>query len=146
MLRDDLLQASDVDQMVHLLAAAFSAAEPPAVAMGLSYDELASFISLLAPRALDDGLTAVTRARSGNELVGVVLTDDFATPPPIELHRISKKFFPIFAMLDTLDAQYRLGRTIVRGEHLHLFMLAVDARFAGQGIAQKARTDLPRQW
>src|ERR1035441_7520651 len=87
MLRYDLLQASDVDQMVHLLAAAFSAAEPPAVAMGLSYDELASFVSLLSPRAL--------------------------------------------------DAQYRHGRTIVRGEHLHLFMLAVDARFAGQGIAQR---------
>jgi ribosomal protein S18 acetylase RimI-like enzyme len=137
MLRYDLLQASDVDQMVHLLSAAFSAAEPPAVAMGLSYDELASFVSLLAPRALDDGLTAVARDRSGKELVGVVLTDDFSTPSPIDLHLISKKFSPIFAMLDTLDAQYRHGRTIVRGEHLHLFMLAVDARFAGQGIAQR---------
>jgi ribosomal protein S18 acetylase RimI-like enzyme len=132
-----LLQTSEVDPMVRLLATAFSVAEPPAVAMGLSYDELAGFVGLLAPRAVDDGLTVVARDCAGGELVGVVLTDDFAAPSPIDLHLISKRFLPIFAMLDALDAQYRHGRTIVPGQHLHLFMLAVDARFAGQGIAQR---------
>lgn len=132
----DLLQASDVEPMIRLLASRFSVAEPPAVAMGLSYDDLATFVSLLAPRAVDDGLTVVARNPFG-ELVGVVLTDDFDAPSPVDLQLISKRFLPIFAMLDTLDAQYRRGRTIVQGEHLHLFMLTVDARFAGQGIAQR---------
>jgi len=131
----DLLQASDVEPMVHLLATTFSMAEPPAVAMRLSYDDLASLVSILAPRAVNDGLTVV--AHSGDELVGVVLTDDFGTPPPVDLRLASKRFLPIFAMLDTLDAEYRRSRTIVQGEHLHLFMLAVDARFTGRGIAQR---------
>ncbi len=129
-----LLETSDAAAMVRLLATAFSAAEPPAVAMGLSCDELARFVGFLAPRAVDDGLTVV--ARHGSEVVGVVLTDDFAAPSPIDLQLISKKFLPILAMLDTLDAQYRRGRATVPGECLHLFMLAVDARLAGQGVAQ----------
>jgi ribosomal protein S18 acetylase RimI-like enzyme len=130
-----LLRASDAEEMVRLLATAFSAAEPPAVAMGLSYDELARFVSLLAPRAIADGLTAVARTRAG-EVAGVMLTDDFGAPAPIPLDRISSKFRPILALLDTLDAQYRDGKNIAPGEHLHLFMLAVDARHAGRGIAQ----------
>ena len=131
----DVLQASGVERMVHLLASAFSVAEPPAVAMGLSYDELATFVRLLAFRAVEDGLTVV--AQAGNELVGVVLTDDFAAPSPLDARVISKRFLPILAMLETLDARYRHGRAVAKGEYLHLFMLAVDARFVGQGVAQK---------
>jgi len=133
----DLLQASDVEPMVNLLATAFSVAEPPAVAMGLSREELAAFVSTLALRAVDDGLTIVARDQSGCKLIGVVLTDDFARPPVLDLRLISNRFLPIFAMLDALDAQYRHGKTIVRGEFLHLFMLAVDAGYTGQGIAQR---------
>ncbi len=131
-----LLLPSDVDTVVRLLAGAFSAAEPPAVAMELSDDEMAGLVSLLAPRALADGLTVVARAGDSGELAGVMLSDDFAAASIVDLHRVSRKFRPIFAMLDTLDAHYRDGRTIVPGQHLHLFMLAVDSRFAGQGIAQ----------
>lgn len=133
----DLLRASEVESMVNLLATVFSAAEPPAVAMGLSHEELAAFVSTLALRAVDDGLTVVARDQSACKLVGVVLTDDFALPPVVDLRLISNRFLPIFAMLDALDAQYRHGKAIVRGECLHLFMLAVDAGYTGQGIAQR---------
>lgn len=133
----DLLQASDVEPMVNLLATAFSVAEPPAVAMGLSRGELAAFVSTLALRAVDERLTIVARDQSAGKLVGVMLTDDFALPPVFDLRIISSRFLPIFAMLDALDAQYRHGKTIVRGEFLHLFMLAVDAGYTGQGIAQR---------
>jgi len=135
-LKYDVLQAPDVDSMVRLLASAFSASEPPAVAMQLSYDDLAHFVRLLAAHAVENGLTVIARD-SDNELAGVVLTDDFGTPPPINRQLISKKFLPILAMLETLDKQYRHGRTIVPSKYLHLFMLAVHARFAGQGVAQK---------
>jgi ribosomal protein S18 acetylase RimI-like enzyme len=40
-------------------------------------------------------------------------------------------------MLDGLDADYRQGRTIAPGHYLHLFMLGVDPRFGGRGIAQQ---------
>ncbi len=136
-LQYDVPQATDVDSMIDLLASAFSASEPPAVAMGLLYKDLAEFVSLLAPGAVEDGLTVVARDASAGRLAGVVLTDDFASPPTIDVRLISKKFLPIFAMLETLDTHYRQGRSIVPGEYLHVFMLAVDPAFAGRGIAQK---------
>ncbi len=39
-------------------------------------------------------------------------------------------------MLDSLDEQFRRGKTIARGQYLHLFMLGVDSQFAGRGVGQ----------
>jgi len=51
-----VFQSSDTAAVVHLLAKAFSAAEPPAVAMGLTQTEVEQFVGLLCPRAAADGL------------------------------------------------------------------------------------------
>ncbi len=66
-----------------------------------------------------------------------MLNDDFSQPFSIDTSLISKKFLPIFSMLGELDNQYRNLRAAPQGECLHLFMLAVDPRFTGQGIAQR---------
>jgi GNAT superfamily N-acetyltransferase len=65
----------------------------------------------------------------------VILTDDFASPPALNTGQISPKLLPILSMLETLDEQFRRGKTIAPGECLHLFMLGVDGQFAGHGIA-----------
>lgn len=127
-------KTSDVEEMVRLLATVFSESEPPAVAMGLSVRDLEQFLQLLAPRAIADGLTVLARSGDTGKLAGVLLTDDFASPPALDLSQISPKFLPILSMLETLDEQFRKGRTICTGEYLHLFMVAVDAQFAGRGI------------
>jgi ribosomal protein S18 acetylase RimI-like enzyme len=132
-----LLQAADTTAVIALLAAVFSTAEPPAVAMQLTREDLSQFVALLCPKALAEGLTIVARDVDSHQLVGVVLTDDFAAPPGLDPSSYSRKFLPIFALLESLDAQYRRGRSIDPGRYLHLFMLAVDARFAGQGISQQ---------
>jgi len=122
--------------MVHLIASAFSASEPPAVAMGLTVSDLTEFLKMLVPTALEDGVTVVARSSAGNRLVGAILTDDFARPAPLDPQRLSPGLLPIMAMLESLDDQYRAGRDLAAGEYLHLFMLAVDPQFGGQGIAQ----------
>lgn len=132
-----VMQTQDVELVIRLLAASFSTAEPPAVAMRLSLADLAAFLRLLAPQAAADGLTVVALSPASQEVIGVMLCDDFAAPSPLDLRRISPRFLPIFAILGALDDQYRRGRAIRQGEYLHLFMLAVDARFGGQGIAQR---------
>jgi ribosomal protein S18 acetylase RimI-like enzyme len=132
----DVAKPFDAEEIVRLLATVFSESEPPAVAMGLSFRDLEQFLQLFAPRAIADGLTVVARSRDTGKLAGVLLTDDFASPPALDLNQISTKFLPIFSMLETLDEQFRSGRTISAGEHLHLFMLGVDGQFAGRGIAQ----------
>jgi ribosomal protein S18 acetylase RimI-like enzyme len=133
----DVFRAADTTAVVDLLARVFSAAEPPAVAMGLTQAEMERFVSLLCPAAAADGLTVVARALDTNQTIGVLLTDDFAAPPTLDPSDVSDKFGPILTMLDGLDEQYRKERAIVAGQYLHLFMLAVDAHFVGRGIAQQ---------
>lgn len=132
-----LLQFSDSDAVVKLLAKVFSATEPPAVAVGLTAADFEKFVGLLCPRAAADGLTIVVRDLDSGDIAGVMLTDDFAVPPALAPGAFSNKFLPILAMLDSLDEQYRQGRTIMAGQCLHLFMLGVEERFAGRGIASQ---------
>ena len=127
---------SDSDEVICLLARVFSESEPPAVAMALSFRDFEQFLQFLVPAIIPTGLTVVSRNADTEAVVGVLFTDDFATPPILDLSRISQKFLPILFMLDRLDGQFRKGRTILPREYLHLFMLAVDVRFAGQGIGQ----------
>lgn len=132
----EIAKASDTDDIVRLLATVFSESEPPAVAMGLSFQDMERFLRLFAPGAVAEDLTVVARDEDTEKLAGVLLTDDFAAPPGLELDQISMKFRPIFSMLETLDEEYRRRKTISAGEYLHLFMLGVDGAFAGQGIGQ----------
>ena len=126
----------DAEEIVRLLATVFSESEPPAVAMGLSFRDLEQFLQLFAPEAIADGLTTVARSSGTGRLAGILLTDDLASPPALDLTQISPKFLPIFSMLETLDERFRRGRTISSGQYLHLFMLGVDRQFAGCGIGQ----------
>lgn len=108
--------------------------------MGLTPADLERFVGLLCQRAAADGLTIVARSLETKQIAGVLLTDDFAVPPDLATSEISDKFLPILAMLDSLDEQYRQSRSIVPGQSLHLFMLAVDEHFAGRGIATQLAT------
>jgi ribosomal protein S18 acetylase RimI-like enzyme len=136
-IRIELLQPAAVDPMIDLIASVFSAAEPPSVAMSVTSADLSEFLQMLAPRALEDGLTVIARSSGSRRLVGALLTDDLAVPPPLDPQRFSHRFLPIFAMLESMDQRYCNGKELRAGEHLHLFMLAVDPGFGGQGIAQR---------
>ena len=127
---------SDSNDIIRLLAEVFSQSEPPAVAMGLSFGDMKQFLELIVPRVIRDGLTVISRSTNAGKLAGALLSDDFASPPDLDLSKIDSKLLPIFSMLELLDQQFRRGRTLVHGEYLHLFMLAVDGEFAGHGIGQ----------
>ena len=70
-------------------------------------------------------------------MIGAVLAEDAAGALPDGMDRLSAKFSPIFDILGQLEAEYRSGETPRPGESLHLFLLGVAQRFAGQGVAQK---------
>jgi len=127
---------ADSDDVIHLLAQVFSDADPPAVAMGLTFAEMRHFLQLVVPNVITDDLTIVARSKDAGRLAGVMLSDDFASPLDLELDQISAKLLPILSMLETLDEQFRRGKTISAGQYLHLFMLGVDSQFAGRGVGQ----------
>jgi len=131
---------SDADEMTRLLAEVFSRRDPPALAVGLTFPEFEGMVRLFCPRAGDEGLTIVARAAATGELVGALLSEDSASWPPDGFDRLSAKFDPIFDILGQLDTEYRGGRTPPPGECLHLFLLGVAERFAGQGVARQLVT------
>jgi GNAT superfamily N-acetyltransferase len=66
-----------------------------------------------------------------------MLTEDSASAPPGGMDRLSAKFDPIFDILGQLDAEHRGDRVVRPGESLHLFLLGVDDRVSGRGVAQR---------
>lgn len=132
----DVASSSDSDEIVRLIAVAFSRFEPLATAVDLSVREMEGFLQPLLPAAIAQGLTMVARREGADELAGALLNDDLASPLTVDPSQISPKYLPIVALLESLDERYRHGRTIPPGECLHLFMLAADDRLKGRGVGQ----------
>ncbi|HEY6192667.1 MAG TPA: GNAT family N-acetyltransferase [Bacteroidota bacterium] len=131
-----LPETADIEEMAELLADVFSRYEPPAVAAGLSITTVREIVNLYGRRAAGDGLTIVARDRSTGKLIGAMLTDDFAGPPPENSDTLPESFAPVAALLDGLDQQYRRIHPADPGQVLHLFMLGVAPDFGGRGIAR----------
>lgn len=129
--------APDSDEMVRLLGEVFAQRDPPAVAAGLTASEFEAFVRLFCPKAEAEGLTIIARSGETGEMIGALLTEDSGSEPPRGLDQLSAKFDPIFDILGQLDTTYRGGRSVRAGESLHLFLLGVAKRFAGQGVAQQ---------
>jgi GNAT superfamily N-acetyltransferase len=132
-----IYSAADEDELVRLLAKVFAEGDPPAVAVGLTAAEFEPLVRLFCPKADAEGLTVVARSTETGELVGALLTEDSTSPPPPGVETLSLKFDPIFDILGDLDAEYKSTHVSEPGEALHLFLLGVDARYTGQGIAQQ---------
>lgn len=129
-----LCTPEDVGEMARLLSESFTRHDPPAVAVDLTPEEFEAFVSLWSPAAGVEGLTIVARDVATNQLVGALLTDDAASPPPEGLDGLSDKFDPIFDLLGQIDAEYRTGRAIEPGQYLHLFLLGVAEQFTRRKI------------
>jgi len=129
--------ASDSNETARLLGEVFAERDQPAVAAGLTPSEFEAFVRLFCLKAAAEGLTIVARSGETGEMIGALLTEDSASEPPQGMDRLSAKFNPIFDILGQLDAAYRGGQAVSAGESLHLFLLGVARRFAGQGVAQQ---------
>jgi ribosomal protein S18 acetylase RimI-like enzyme len=123
--------------MARLLAGTFSRRDPPALAVGLTVSEFEGMVRLFCGKAADEGLSIIARAAATGELAGALLAEDSAGAPPDGVDRLSAKFDPIFDILGQMDSEYRGGKPPPPGECLHLFLLGVDERFAGRGVARQ---------
>jgi ribosomal protein S18 acetylase RimI-like enzyme len=135
--RYSLFTRSDADEMARLLGEVFTERDPPAVAAGITAPEFEAFVRLLCRKADAEGLTIVARSATTGEMIGALLAEDSASPPPHDLDRLSPKFNPIFDILGELESEYRHGRAMQPGESMHVFLLGVAREFSGRGVAQQ---------
>lgn len=132
-----ICEPSDVGEMVSLLGEVFSLYDPPAVALGITAAEFEAFVRLFGAKAVADRLTIVARSADTGQMIGALLTEDSATPPPSGMDQLSRKFDPINDLLDQLDTDYWHGQAARPGDCLHLFLLGVTRSFGGRGVAQQ---------
>jgi ribosomal protein S18 acetylase RimI-like enzyme len=137
MVRFDVCQPGDVDELIALLSDVFAAQDPPAAAVGITPREFAALVELYRVRAGTQGMTIVARCERSGKMIGALLAEDSSAPFPEGVDRLSRKFDPIFDILSQLDAEYRSGRLVPAGESIHLFLLGVSREYARQGVAQR---------
>jgi ribosomal protein S18 acetylase RimI-like enzyme len=128
---------SDVPEMCRMLALTFATNDPPAVAVGLTQAEFEVFVRLVAAPETTRQLTLVARDPASGALAGAMLTEDAASAAPDGMADLSPKFDPIFGLFGLLDAQLPEQPAPPPGEVLHLFLIGVDDRYAGRGVAQR---------
>jgi ribosomal protein S18 acetylase RimI-like enzyme len=127
---------SDVPELIGLLSRTFAAHDPPAMAVGLTPEELAAYLETVTRTAADDGLTIVARDLESGKLAGVLLTMDAAVDQG-PMDGLSPKLEPIMDIFDQLYALVVPSAPPVPGEALNLLMLGVADGFARRGIAQE---------
>lgn len=135
--RYELFVINELDEVAMMMAEAFTIHEPMTSALGITSKEYVDFIRLLGPKMVDEELTVIARNQETNQIVGAMITDDFAIEPPAEIRRLGDQFKPVWAILDDLDIRYKQGRILAKGEYLHFFLLAVDHLQTGKNLAVK---------
>jgi ribosomal protein S18 acetylase RimI-like enzyme len=133
--RYELFDLRALDETAHLVANAFCRYEPLALAQGIKENEFAELVKLVGPKAQEERLSVVARDIKTTRIIGAMISDDFASPPPAGIERLDKAFDPILALLKELDERYKHGNTPNPGEYLHLFLLAVDHEHSNRNVA-----------
>lgn len=133
----DSLRPADLAAMARLLGQVFSLYDPPAVAVGLPADQIERLVAAFGPKALTEGLSVVARRPGSDDLIGAVLVEDFATPPPAGVLELAPAFAPIAAMLESLGAHYQADRHVPPGDSVHVFMVGVARDAGGRGLAHR---------
>jgi len=131
-----LLDSSDVEEITALVAEVFSRFEPMAVAAGMSYAEIHKLVGLYCRQAQDDDLTIVAREKLSDNLIGVMITIDFANPQPPGILEVAPNFEPVGALLNELEEKYRKENSMFPGKVMNLFMLAIAEDYTGKSIAR----------
>ena len=132
----ELFNIGELHEVAAMTAETFARYEPVTSSLGISLEDFSDFVRLLGPKVEQEELTVIARNQDTNQIIGAMVTDDFAIEPPEEMRRLGDNFEPLWAVLDELDTQYKEGRILPKGEYLHFFLLAVDHRQSGKNVAK----------
>lgn len=130
----EVLNEEDVVQTSDLIAHTFTRAEPMTKILEITHNEFFQFAELFCKKTIDDRLSVIARDQSTSEIIGFVVSEDLASPPPNDLQLISSKFDPVLALLQSLDERYERSLLNQNGRVFHLFMGGVHLAHERQHI------------
>jgi len=126
------MRREHIDGVVTCLMDSFLNREPMTRALALTDAAYRYFLEITAAKAADDGVSFV--AVDAGQVVGCLLAEDLASPPPVGSERIDPSMAPLFGLLDELQGRLGQPGEIAPGQYLHLFMRGVVDGHEGQGI------------
>ena len=136
-IRIQLLQEDQLEGAISCLCNAFVQREPMVRHLTINFEEFQVFAKGLCPLLLQADLSLTAVHEETGQVVGVRLSEDYFSGPThtLSIPGLSPKFEPLFALLDSLSEEFRRHQISAPGNMVHLYMIAVDNRFAGRQIA-----------
>ena len=132
----ELFDINDLHELAEMTADIFARHEPVTSSLDISSASFTDFIRLLWPKLEQETLTVIARNQESRQIIGAMVSDDFAIESPEEMRQLGDNYEPLWAILDDLDNRYKQGRVLPKGEYLHFFLLAVDPRQSGKNVAK----------
>ncbi|MGB3589339.1 MAG: GNAT family N-acetyltransferase [Tunicatimonas sp.] len=130
------LEPKHVVAATHCISTTFTKGEPMSEALAISEEEFSYFAQLFIQKAAIDQLSVVA-VTDTDEVVGALICEDYASPPPTGLEHVSEKFGPIAGLLETLGERFAQLHNVIPGSHLHMFMCGIYPQYARQQFAQR---------
>jgi len=116
----ELFDINELHEMAVITAESFAQYEPITSSLRIPSEAFMDFVRLRWPKAEQEELTVIARNQDTNQIIGAMIADDFAIKPPDAIRHLGGNFEPVWAILDELDAQYKQGKILPKGEYLHL--------------------------
>lgn len=132
-----LLQEKDLEETISCLCEVFPRNEPMTKAAGINSDEFYYFAKIYCEKAVKDELSVIARDKASNKLIGFLISEDLLSEPPEGIEAINVKFYPVLALLDSLDEKYKNSCKVQKGQILHLFMGGVIEDFKNRNITTR---------
>ena len=126
----------DLDKTIRCISRSFTK-ETMSQALGIdanSYILLAD--EICGQRSIQYQLSLVAKYEESGDVIGFSVLKDFLAGTP-NLDQVDPRFIPIGNLLYELEKWYHSKYTVKYGEILHLFMLGVDEKYWGKGIAHQ---------
>jgi ribosomal protein S18 acetylase RimI-like enzyme len=132
--RFEILKEPDIEEAAHILTSSFTEDDKLTKYMGITSEEFKKFAYIICKNGARIGLSLIAREKSTNNIAACRIVEN-ACAKNDELGDVSKKFVPIFSLLE--KASSPLLKHIKKEEKVaHFVTLAVDKAYRGLGLSK----------
>lgn len=126
--------AEYLDATAALVSHMFLNHEAMTIVQKIPEDLYLDFVKVLLERTLEDGLTKIAVSRDDNQVLGAMINEDLADPPPAVFDNLHESFGPIFDLLENVGGAYFEANPPTPRKYFHMFMLAVHDDYSGRRV------------
>lgn len=135
-IRYEMLSELNLMGAVHCVSQVFTHSEPMSRHLGITPDEFKIFAQAYYSELIDEELSLVAIDEDSDQVIGVRMSEDYCKQEDeIFIENLSSKFYPLFALLESLGQPFHETHDLIPGKYVHLFMVAVDDNYTRRGIA-----------